>query len=109
MAGGSVHIVLTTEGEETVEGDYPLPLPGEPLVVDGLVEELGAPLELYFTPQGVVAAREATADSSLVREVREALEEAGLRAEVLLDFVLRGARDGAPLPERRHVLQYLGR
>ncbi len=106
VEAGEVHILLTTEGQDTVESRAPLPPPASPLVVDDLVRELGGPLELYFTPQGVVAAREATADSGLVADVVRVMDDAGLDVEVLLDFTLRGGRDGAPAPEVTNVLKY---
>jgi len=53
-----------------------------------------------------VAAREATAGSGLVADVVRVMEDAGLDVAVLLDFTLRGGRDGAPAPEVTNVLKY---
>ncbi len=106
VAGGEVLIELATEGGDTETSRAVVPSPGAPVVVDDLVEELGAPLELYFTPEGVVAAREATADSGLVADVVQVMGDAGLDVGVLLDFTLRGGRDGAPAPEVTNVLTY---
>jgi len=106
VVDGEVSILLATEGGDTTTSQAAVPLAGEPVVVDDLVEELGGPLELYFTPEGVVAAREATADSRLVADVARVMDDAGLDVEVLLDFTLRGGRDGAPAPEVTNVLKY---
>ncbi|NCO56680.1 MAG: hypothetical protein GW783_02505 [Deltaproteobacteria bacterium] len=106
VADGEVAIALATEGADTVTSFAPVPPVGSPVVVDDLVAELGGPLELYFTPAGVVAAREATADSGLVGDVLRVMDDAGLDVEVVLDFTLRGGRDGAPPPEVTNVLKY---
>jgi len=106
VVGGEVSILLAIEGGDTETSHATAQSPGLPVVVDDLVEELGGPLELYFTPDGVVAAREATADSGLVADVVQVMEDAGLDVGVLLDFTLRGGRDGAPAPEVTNVLQY---
>jgi len=107
VVDGEVAIQLATEGGDTETSRAALPEePGAPVVVDDLVKELGGPLELYFTPQGVVAARQATGDSGLVDDVLRVMDDAGLDVRVLLDFTLRGGRDGAPVPKVTNVLQY---
>jgi len=106
VVGGEVSIELVTEGGDVETSHAAVPSPGLPVVVDDLVEELGGPLELYFTPEGVVAAREATGDSGLVADVVRVMDDAGVDVGVLLDFTLRGGRDGAPAPEVTNVLKY---
>lgn len=106
VAGDEVSILLATEEGDAETAQAVVPPPGAPVVVDDLVEELGGPLELYFTPEGVVAAREATTDSGLVADVVRVMDDAGLDVGVLLDFTLRGGRDGAPVPEVTNVLKY---
>jgi hypothetical protein len=70
------------------------------------VEELGGPVELYFTPAGFVGAREATGDSTLVADMLDALSDARLDLDVLLDFTIRGARAGAVEPDPSRILEY---
>jgi hypothetical protein len=103
---GEAYIELETEDGKVTETTAPLPAVGEPLVINDLVEELGGPVDVYFNSRGFIGAREATSDSSLVADVLDALSEADLDLDVLLDFTIRGARDGAAPPEINHVLEY---
>ena len=103
---GQVYIELETEDGEVTEATASVPAGGVPLVIDELVEELGGPVELYFTPAGFVGAREATGDSTLVVDVLDVLSDADLDLDVLLDFTIRGARAGATTPEIGHVLEF---
>ena len=104
--GDQADIELETEDGDVTETTAPVPAAGEPMVIDDLVKELGGPVQLYFTPAGFVGAREATDDSTLVADVMDALSDAGLDLDVLLDFTMRGARAGASKPEISHILEY---
>jgi hypothetical protein len=104
--GPEALIELETEDGEVTTTGAPLPQGEAPLVIDDLVDELGGALALYFTPLGFVGAREATDDSTLVADVVDALEEADLDVDVLLDFAIRGRREGAAAEDVSHVLEY---
>jgi hypothetical protein len=106
VEGRQAHVELETEDGAVKDTTAPVPAVGEPLVIDDLVEELGAPVRLYFTPGGFIGAQEATADSTLVADVLDALSEADLDLDVLLDFTIRGTRAGAAEPGISHVLEY---
>jgi hypothetical protein len=105
-SGEMATITLEPDDGEVKEATARLPADGHPMVIDELLEELGEPIELYFTAGGFVGAREATADSTLAGEVLEALEEADLSADLLLDVVIRGRREGADLPADDHPLSF---
>jgi len=104
--GTDAFIELETENGDVTTTSAPLPQGDAPLVIDDLVDELGGTLALYFTPVGFVGAREATDDSTLVADVLDALNDADLQVDVLLDFAIRGRRDGATGTDVSHVLEY---
>ena len=104
--GMDAFIELETENGDVTTTSAPLPQGEAPLVIDDLVDELGGALALYFTPLGFVGAREATDDSTLVADVLDTLNDADLEVEVLLDFAIRGQRQGVAAPGISHVLEY---
>jgi len=104
--GKEASIELETENGDITTTRAPLPQGDTPLVIDDLVDELGGALALYFTPVGFVGAREATDDSTLVTDVLDALNDADLKVDVLLDFAIRGRREGGATPNISHVLEY---
>jgi len=104
--GVEASIELETEDGEVTTTSAPLPQGDAPLVIDDLVDELGGAVALYFTPFGFVGAREATDDSSLVADVLDTLEDADLKVDVLLDFAIRGRREGVTTPDIFHLLEY---
>jgi len=104
--GTDAFIELETENGDVTTTSAPLPQGDAPLVIDDLVDELGGALALHFTPVGFVGAREATDDSTLVADVLDALEDADLKVDVLLDFAIRGRRDGSAAPDVSHLLEY---
>jgi len=104
--GTDAFIELETENGDVTTTSAPLPRGDAPLVIDDLVDELGGALALYFTPLGFIGAREATDDSTLVADVLDALNDADLQVDVLLDFAIRGRRDGATGTDLSHVLDY---
>jgi hypothetical protein len=104
--GTNAFIELETEDGDVTTTSAPLPQGEAPLVIDDLVDELGGALALYFTPLGFVGAREATHDSTLVADVLDALDDADLQVEVVLDFAIRGRREGVAAPDVFHLLEY---